>query len=106
MSTTPADPPPPQPIPAATGAARDGAAAAPPPPFDWTTAREVRLECAGCGARYVLSYKYRFAEGLAATRLRCPSSDCRRAREFYLPVNAFDVVIALAPDAGGSAPAR
>ena len=68
MSTTPADPSP-----------------------AWTTTRARALDCAGCGAAFVLSYKYRFVEGLAAARVRCPG--CRSAREYYLPVNAFDVVV-------------
>ena len=96
MATTPADPPPPLPLPAAD------ARRAP----DWTTTREVALDCTGCGARYVLAYKYRFAEGLAATRLRCPDPSCRRPREYYLPVNAFDVVVAFAPAPGAPPPGR
>ena len=63
----------------------------------WTTARAVALECVACGAPFVLAYKYRFAEGLAATRLRCPDPSCRRPREYFLPVNAFDVRITIAP---------
>ena len=77
----PADPPPAAPAPV-TGA--------------WTTAREVRMECAGCGVAFVLSYKFRFVEGLAATALRCPTEGCRSRREYYLPVNAFDVHVAAA----------
>ncbi len=77
---TPADPRPPAPGPVTAA---------------WTTARDVPLECAGCGAAYVLSYKYRFVEGLAATVVRCPSAGCRRGREYYLPVNAFDVLVAV-----------
>ena len=72
-----------------------------PPPSvtaKWTTTREVALECAGCGAAFLLSYKYRFVEGLAATVVRCPG--CARGREYYLPVNAFDVTVA----AQGGAP--
>ena len=79
MSTTPADPPLPSP--------------APPP--DWTTSREVALDCGRCGAAYRLSYKYRFAEGLTAARLRCPAPGCGCPREYYLPVNGFDVTVAL-----------
>jgi hypothetical protein len=59
----------------------------------WTTTRTAALDCAGCGSRFVLSYKYRFVEGLAATVVRCPAAACRRGREYYLPVNAFDVVV-------------
>lgn len=65
---------------------------------EWTTTREVPLECTGCGAAFVLSYKYRFVEGLAATVVRCPG--CGSGREYYLPVNAFDVSVA----AQGGAP--
>jgi hypothetical protein len=54
----------------------------------------VALECQGCGAAFLLAYKYRFVEGLAATAVRCPAPGCRRAREYYLPVNAFEVRIA------------
>jgi hypothetical protein len=79
---TPADPPP---------------AAAPPVSGAWTTTREVRMDCAGCGAPFVLSYKFRFVEGLAATGVRCPMEGCRSRREYYLPVNAFDVQVAAAP---------
>lgn len=87
MSSTPADPPP----------AAPASVTAP-----WTTAREVAMECAGCGAAFVLSYKYRFAEGLAATVVRCPAAACRSGREYYLPVNAFDVLVLAA--SGGAAP--
>ena len=100
----PADPPPPAPDPAALTAARPvprlrGTAGAAEDsggrtPSDWTTTREVPLECAGCGVAFVLSYKYRFVEGLAATIVRCPASGCRIGREYYLPVNAFDVLVA------------
>ena len=45
----------------------------------------------------MLAYKYRFVEGLAATRVRCPAPGCGRGREYYLPVNAFDVAVAPAP---------
>ena len=71
------------------GAARESALDA-----AWTTAREEALDCAGCGAAFVLSYKYRFVEGLAATIVRCPAPQCGRGREYYLPVNAFDVRVA------------
>ena len=68
------------------------------------TTREVPLECAGCGAAFVLSYKYRFVEGLAATVVRCPASGCGRGREYYLPVNAFDVSVAA--QGGAASPPR
>ena len=84
---TPADPPLPKSSPSP-----DRARAA-----EWTTSREVELDCAGCGGRFVLAYKYRFVEGLAATRVRCPAPGCGRGREYYLPVNAFDVAVAEAP---------
>ena len=71
---------------------------------EWTTTREVPLECAGCGAAFVLSYKYRFVEGLAATVVRCPGSGCGRGREYYLPVNAFDVSVAA--QGGAASPPR
>lgn len=106
----PADPPPPAPdsaadvaaAPAGSTPARRRRAAAdsggtPSVTAEWTTTREVPLECAGCGSVFVLSYKYRFVEGLAATVVRCPAPGCRRGREYYLPVNAFDVLVA-APD--------
>ena len=80
MSMPPADPP-------------------PPAPFDWTSSREVALGCEGCGASFLLSYKYRFVEGLAATTVRCPAPGCRRPREYYLPVNAFEVRVGAAPGA-------
>ena len=113
----PADPPPPAPDPAAdvtaapagsTPARRHRAAAdsggrTPSVIAEWTTTREVTLECAGCGAPFVLSYKYRFVEGLAATVVRCPASGCGRGREYYLPVNAFDVAVA-APGGAASPP--
>ena len=114
----PADPPPPATDPAADvtaapagsaparrrrGAAEPGART-PSVAAEWTTTREEPLECAGCGAVFVLSYKYRFVEGLAATIVRCPAPGCGRGREYYLPVNAFDVLVA-AP-AGGAAPPR
>lgn len=83
MSTTPADPP----------SAPDSATAIKPSAAAWTTTRTARLDCAGCGAGFVLSYKYRFVDGLAATVVRCPADACRRAREYYLPVNAFDVLV-------------
>ncbi len=70
---------------------------------EWTTSREEALECAGCGAPFVLSYKYRFVEGLAATIVRCPAASCRRGREYYLPVNAFDVLVTAA---GATPPSR
>lgn len=109
----PADPPPPEPDPAADVTAvrpvarpRGASAAAaglggkkPSVPAEWTTTREVTLECAGCGAAFVLSYKYRFVEGLAATVVRCPG--CKRGREYYLPVNAFDVMVSAS---GGHTP--
>ena len=114
MSMPPADPPPPTSDPTAElTAATAGATPArrrraldfsgrtPSVSAEWTTTREVPLECAGCGAPFVLSYKYRFVEGLAATVVRCPASGCGRGREYYLPVNAFDVLVA-AP--GGAAP--
>lgn len=69
-----------------------------PPTVDWTSSRDVALQCEGCGAAFRLSYKYRFVEGLAATVVRCPAPGCRRAREYYLPVNAFAVRIGPAPD--------
>ena len=104
----PADPPPPEPdsaadltaAPASSTPARRRRAAAnsggrtPSVTAEWTTTREVPLECAGCGAAFLLSYKYRFVEGLAATVVRCPASGCGRGREYYLPVNAFDVSVA------------
>ena len=98
----PADPPPPTPDPGPTPARRHRAAAeaggrTPSVTAEWTTTRDVPLECAGCGAAFVLSYKYRFVEGLAAAVVRCPG--CGRGREYYLPVNAFDVLVA----AGNSA---
>lgn len=106
----PADPPPPVPdtgadvkAPAATPArwrrsSADPGDSAPAGTAEWTTTREVALECAGCGAAFVLSYKFRFVEGLAATVVRCPAPGCGRGREYYLPVNAFDVGVA----AGGT----
>jgi hypothetical protein len=111
MSMPPADSPPPEPDPADLTAAQGGAASArrrradadgktPAVPAEWTTAREESLECAGCGRPFVLSYKYRFVEGLAATIVRCPARGCGRGREYYLPVNAFDVSVA----AQGGAP--
>ena len=74
MSMPPADPPPPEPDPAADvtavppvprprGASGAGAALAgktPSVPAEWTTTREVPLECAGCSSSFVLSYKYKF----------------------------------------------
>ena len=114
MSLPPADPPPPAPDPAADlpAAAGDTPARRRRPPLDsggrkpavsaeWTTTREVPLECAGCGAPFVLSYKYRFVEGLAATIVRCPAPGCGLGREYYLPVNAFDVLVAVP---GGAVP--
>ena len=110
----PADPPPPTTDSVADVPARP-AGSAPPrprrPPADsrartpafiaeWTTSREEALECAGCGASFVLAYKYRFVEGLAATVVRCPAAACRQGREYFLPVNAFDVLVS-AP--GGAA---
>jgi hypothetical protein len=80
MSMTPADP-------SSAPDSATGVTAA------WTTTRAATLDCAGCGAGFVLSYKYRFVEGLAATVVRCPAAGCRTAREYYLPVNAFDVVV-------------
>jgi hypothetical protein len=108
MSMPPADPPPPEPdsaadrtaAPASSTPARRRRASANSGgrtisvTAEWTTTREVPLECAGCGAAFVLSYKYRFLEGLAATVVRCPTSGCGRGREYYLPVNAFDVSVA------------
>jgi len=32
-------------------------------------------------------------DGLAATIVRCPAKGCGRGREYYLPVNAFDVLV-------------
>ena len=92
-------------MPPAADATRDGLNARPAavgkarPPADagWTTSREGALECARCGTAFVLRYKYRFAEGLEAARVRCPVAGCRRPREYYLPVNAFDVAVALVP---------
>ena len=101
----PADPPPPVPDPSAdVPAAPAGPAPARRRPVhaagrgpalntEWTTARAETLDCAGCGTPFVLSYKYRFVEGLAATIVRCPAAGCRRGREYYLPVNAFDVIV-------------
>ena len=93
MSMPPADPPLPTP----------SSAPERPPAPEWTTSREATLECAGCGGRFVLRYKYRFVEGMAATRLRCPAQGCGRAREYYLPVNAFDVTVAEPPAAAPTA---
>ena len=90
---TPADPP----LPTPAAAPERG------PATEWTTSREATLDCAGCGTRFVLRYKYRFVEGLAATRLSCPARGCGRAREYYLPVNAFDVTVAEAPASAPSA---
>jgi hypothetical protein len=104
----PADPPPPVPdpgadltaAPAGTTPARrrrpaaDSAGGVRSATAEWTTTREVPLECAGCGTAFMLSYKYRFVEGLAATVVRCPGPGCGRGREYYLPVNAFDVKVA------------
>ena len=70
---------------------------------EWTTSREEPLECAGCGASFVLAYKYRFVEGLAATVVRCPAAGCRQGREYFLPVNAFDVLVS-APRGADSPP--
>jgi hypothetical protein len=89
MSTPPADPPPlaPEPVPH------------PPegrPSTHWTSFREAAFECTECGTRYVLSYKYRFVEGLEAARVRCPSPGCRHGREYFLPVNAFDIRVTAA----------
>ena len=86
MSMPPADPPPlaPDPVPEP----RRGAA------LDWTTSRAVALECTGCGNTFQLTYKYRFVEGLAARLLHCPAPGCRGRREYYLPINAFDVRVA------------
>lgn len=110
MSTPPADPPPLVPDPAADVAAAQASgpphpapAGVRPPGTDWTTSREVALECAGCGLRFVLAYKYRFVEGLAATQVRCPAPSCRHPREYYLPVNAFDVTVG---PGGGPSPLR
>ena len=113
----PADPPPPAPdtaadlpvAPAGSTPARRRRAAKDPGgrttsvTAEWTTTREVPLECAGCGAAFVLAYKYRFVEGLAATVVRCPTSGCGRGREYSLPVNAFDVSVA-APGGASSSP--
>jgi hypothetical protein len=110
MSMPPADPPPPAPdqaadltaTPAGSAPARLRRAAADSGgrttsvTAEWTTTREVPLECAACGVTFVLSYKYRFVEGLAATVVRCPAPGCARGREYYLPVNAFDVSVAAA----------
>ncbi len=76
---------------------RPGAGAGPRAEAAWTTSREVALECGRCGTAFLLRYKYRFAEGLEAARVRCPVAGCRRTREYYLPVNAFDVAVALVP---------
>ena len=114
----PADPPPPAPdsaadLPAAPAgstparrrrAAVDSGGRTPSVTAEWTTTREVPLECAGCGAAFVLSYKFRFVEGLAATVVRCPASGCGRGREYYLPVNAFDVSVAA--QGGAASPPR
>ena len=114
----PADPPPPAPEPPAEVKA---APALPPPPrgpravhaggkapssfaAGWTTSREERLDCAGCGRVFTLTYKYRFVEGLAATIVRCPAAECRKGREYYLPVNAFDVHVTAAD--GPALPSR
>jgi hypothetical protein len=111
MSMPPADPPPPAPDSAADTAAPAGSSplrrrragtdsgGTPSVTAEWTTSREVPLECAGCGSVFVLSYKYRFVEGLAATVVRCPAQGCGRGREYYLPVNAFDVRVAAADGA-------
>jgi hypothetical protein len=101
----PADPPPPVPDPSAdVPAAPAGPVPARRRPVhapgrlpalttEWTTTRAETLDCAGCGAPFLLSYKYRFVEGLSATIVRCPAAACRRGREYYLPVNAFDVIV-------------
>ena len=90
MATLPADTPP---LASATVPGMPAGAIAARRAAEWTTSREVALDCEGCGARFVLSYKYRFAEGLGATLVRCPAAACRRGREYFLPVNAFDVRI-------------
>jgi len=101
----PADPPPPAPDPADdVTAVPGGSTPGGNVTTEWTTTREVPLECAGCGAAFVLSYKYRFVEGLAATVVRCPASGCGRGREYYLPVNAFDVSVAA--QVGAASPPR
>ena len=103
----PADPPPPAPEPPAEVRAAPavprrrraaGAGGRTPSSFatEWTTSREERLDCAGCGRAFTLTYKYRFVEGLAATIVRCPAGECRKGREYYLPVNAFDVLVTAA----------
>lgn len=105
----PADPPPPAPdspaeVPAAPAAsaarrrrpAADSGGRKPSVATEWITTREEPLECAACGAPFVLSYKYRFVEGLAANTVRCPAAACRQGREYYLPVNAFDVLVTAA----------
>jgi len=56
------------------------------------------LVCARCSGSFVLSYKYRFVDGLAANLIRCPAAGCSHRFEYYLPVNAFDVVVAAAVD--------
>ena len=94
MATPPADPP--SPAPTASRhhrAATDSPREAAPVTAAWTTTRDVSLDCPGCGAGFVLSYKYRFVDGLAATIVRCPAKGCGRGREYYLPVNAFDVLV-------------
>jgi hypothetical protein len=82
MSTTPAD--------------RRTAAPRPARDLAWTTHRDRTLVCARCRRSFVLSYKYRFVEGLVATLIRCPAAGCSDRFEYYLPVNAFDVVVAAA----------
>jgi hypothetical protein len=88
MSMTPADPAPPASTPVTTA---------------WTTAREEPLECPGCGAAFVLSYKYRFVDGLSASLVRCPAPGCGQGREYFLPVNSFDVFV-VAAQAGAPPP--
>ena len=86
---TPADPPLPKSSPAP-----DRCAARP----SGRRAARSRWTAPAAAQRFALAYKYRFVEGLAATRVRCPVPGVRpRAREYYLPVNAFDVAVAPAP---------
>jgi hypothetical protein len=56
----------------------------------WTVARAVRVRCPACGASLLISYRYRFMEGLRAREVPCPLPGCGGAVLFHFPVGSFD----------------
>jgi hypothetical protein len=68
----------------------------------WTTEREVQVGCADCGEPLVVSYRYRFMDGLVPKWVECPRTGCGGGLTFYFPVRCEGLAVRAA--APGRAP--